>query len=350
MQISSNEFVWALSRRSETADLKLETDSLLPLFKKAVEEDDGDCMMDEWISLSFMAGSKKGSVPAGDVHLIFYLASPLGVEYPLYRPSVTGDTAAMGGEDAGTEVKTAGDVLKLPAVDSLKRLMAKPKYTEEYVPGRLVVTAHKGKDCKGNDKSLQCYIVFRLGGSKSSGDFKKRTKTTPVVDSGDPQFSEERLFFDIKDMKKFIKNLKKNDDNDDIFDEVELEVLLYDDNTFNDKVIGSASIDVKELFFRPSRVWSQWFPLDKESVQRGGLQDGLPPLLGRQGQVPHRQGRQEGVHAHGQGRVEGEPGRPDGSGRVRSEGEAVRHGRSRKERRSACCRRGRIGHVLCVVM
>ena len=74
--------------------------------------------------------------------------------------------------------------------------------------------------------------MFKLGGSKSKGDFKKKTKTTPKVDMGNPQFAEERLFFDIKDIKNFIKNLKKNDDNDDIFNENELEVLVYDDNYF----------------------------------------------------------------------------------------------------------------------
>ena len=236
--------------------------SLLPLFRKAASENDGDCMMDEWISLSFMAGKKKGSIPAGDVHLILYFATPLGVEYPLYRPSITGDTAAMGGEDAGAEVKSAGDVLTVPPLDSLERVMKRERECEEYIPGRFVCTVKQGYQCKGDDKSLQCYAVVKLGGAKSKGEFKKRTKTTPKVENGDPQFGAERLVYNMPDMKKFIKNLKKNDDNDDIFDEIELVVELYDDNYMKDKVIGSVTVDVKELFFRPSRIWEQWWELD----------------------------------------------------------------------------------------
>ena len=239
------------------------TYSLLPLFRKAaLEVRTGSAMMDEWIQLSYMAGSKKGMVPAGDIHIMLYFASPLGVEYPLYRPSITGDTAAMGEEDAGSEVKSAGDVLSIPPLDSLERLLKRERECKEYIPGRFVVTFKQGYKCKGDDSTLQCYAVAKLGGSKSKGDFKKKTKTTPKVQNGDPQFGDERLIFDIKDIEKFLKNLKKNDDNDDIFDEIELEILLYDDNYLKDKEIGSVRIDVKELFFRPSRIWQQWWELD----------------------------------------------------------------------------------------
>ena len=74
---------------------------------------------------------------------------------------------------------------------------------------------------RSEDKSLECYCVFKLGGSKSSGEFKKKTQTTPKVEDGCPKFTEEKIYYDLADIKKFIKNLKKNDDNDDIFDEIE---------------------------------------------------------------------------------------------------------------------------------
>jgi hypothetical protein len=84
-----------------------------------------------------------------------YFASPLGVEYPLYRPSITGDTAAMEGEDAAGGIKHAGDVFNPAPVDSLKRLLAKPKACEEYKMGRFMITVHDGKNIKGEDSSLQ---------------------------------------------------------------------------------------------------------------------------------------------------------------------------------------------------
>ena len=245
------------------------TVSLLKLFREgAANAVAGSASQDVWVPLSFMAGSKKGSVPAGDVHLIMYFASPLGVEYPLYRPSITGDTAAMDGEDAAGGIKHAGDVLSVPPVDSLKRLVGKPKATEEYVMGRLMVTVHEGRDILGEDKSLQCYCVFKLGGAKATGEYKKKTATTPKVDDGCPKFTEEKLYYDLKDVGKFLKNLKKNDDNGDIYDDLELEVTVYDDNYLKDKAIARLSLDVKELFFRPSRMWTQYFDLSDERAQK----------------------------------------------------------------------------------
>lgn len=122
------------------------------------------------------------------------------------------------------------------------------------------------------------YCVFRLGGSKAKGEYKKKTQTTPKVDDGCPKFTEEKLYFDLKDVKKFLKNLVKNDDNGDIYDEVELEVLVYDDNYFKDKAIAKLSLDIKELLFRPSRMWTQYFDLEdqRKKGEGAGADDGDP--------------------------------------------------------------------------
>jgi Ca2+-dependent lipid-binding protein len=230
------------------------TVSLLDLFADAAASENSTATSDIWLPLSYDAG-KKGMLPAGDVHLILYFVGAAGTTYPLYRPTITGDTAGMDGEDAGKEIEQAGDVLGVTPVTSATALSNIPAHLTDIRRGQLSLTLHSGKNVKGNDSSLQCYVVARLCDSKK-GAFKKKSKTTKQVTEGDPQFVDEKLLFDIIDIEK-LRAATKNDG-----ESYSLTLELYDDNYISDKCIGKTVIQVKDLLLRPTVLLKQDFELD----------------------------------------------------------------------------------------
>lgn len=227
--------------------------SLLDLFAQASDSSNFASSLDTWLPLSY-DGGKRGRLPAGDVHLVLCFVGAAGTSYPLYRPTITGDTAAMDGTDASAGVEAAGDVLNMTPVTSSAELSSVPPSIAEVRRGQLSVVFHEGKGIKGADSSLQVYAVAKLCNAKK-GAFKKKTKTTKKVENGDPQFTNEKLKFDIVDLAK----LRSTSDN---YSNVSLTVELFDDNYMSDKSCGKVEINVNELLVRPTIPWKQDFVLD----------------------------------------------------------------------------------------
>eukprot|EP00519_Triparma_laevis_P003355 CAMPEP_0182506790 /NCGR_PEP_ID=MMETSP1321-20130603/21932_1 /TAXON_ID=91990 /ORGANISM="Bolidomonas sp., Strain RCC1657" /LENGTH=2200 /DNA_ID=CAMNT_0024712587 /DNA_START=158 /DNA_END=6756 /DNA_ORIENTATION=- len=226
--------------------------SLLDLFKEAAATENNTASLDIWLPLAYTKG--KNRLPAGDVHLVLFFVGALGTEYPLYRPTVTGDSAGMDGVDASGPVQAAGDVLNMTPVGSLEELTKIPAALPDLRRGQLCVTFHEGKEVKGSDSNLQCYAVAKLCNAKK-GAFKQQTKTTKKVTEGDPQFTDEKLKFSIIDLAKL-----KSQSNDG--ENVTLTVEIFDDNYMSDKSCGKCVINVKDLLLRPNYPWKQDFVLD----------------------------------------------------------------------------------------
>jgi hypothetical protein len=72
--------------------------SLLDLFKEAAASENSSASLDVWLPLSYSKNNERK--PAGDVHLVLYFVGAAGTTYPLYRPTITGDSAGMDGVDA----------------------------------------------------------------------------------------------------------------------------------------------------------------------------------------------------------------------------------------------------------
>lgn len=226
--------------------------SLLDLFKDAAANEASTATLDLWLPLAYDKGKKR--LPAGDVHLVLYFVGALGTTYPLYRPTITGDSAGMDGVDAVGEVQAAGDVLNMTPVTSLEELTKIPASLPDIRRGQLSVTFHEGKGIKGADSNLQCYAMAKLCNAKK-GAFRQKTETTKKVTEGDPQFTDEKLKFSIIDIAK-LKALS-NDGAD-----VDLSVEVFDDNYMSDKSCGKCVINIRELLLRPNYPWKQEFALD----------------------------------------------------------------------------------------
>ena len=116
------------------------------------------------------------------------------------------------------------------------------------------MTIHEGKDIKGDDSNLQCYALVKLCNAKK-GAFKKQTKTTNKVTEGDPQFTDEKLTFDIVDLAK-LKSMTGEGET------VNLSVEIFDDNYMKDKSCGKVVINVRDLLLRPTTSLKMPFQLD----------------------------------------------------------------------------------------
>ncbi|GMI16140.1 hypothetical protein TrLO_g13746 [Triparma laevis f. longispina] len=226
--------------------------SLLELFKEAAATENNTASVDVWLPLAYSKG--KNRLPAGDVHLVLFFVGAQGTEYPLYRPTITGDSAGMDGVDAVGRVQAAGDVLNMTPVGSLEELTKIPASLPDLRRGQLSVTFHEGKNVKGSDSNLQCYAVAKLCNAKK-GAFKQQTNTTKKVTEGDPQFTDEKLKFSIIDLAKL-----KSQSNDG--ENVTLTVEIFDDNYMSDKSCGKCVINVKDIMLRPNYPWKQDFALD----------------------------------------------------------------------------------------
>ena len=236
--------------------------SLLELFKDAASSENSAATQDLWLPLTYDAG-KKGKLPAGDCHLILYFVGARGATYPLYRPTITGDSASLTGIDSNATVESAGDVLNVTPVTSMEELKAiKPTLTERVSRGQISVTVHEGININNSDSKLNAYVVGKLCGAKK-GALKKTTKTTQKATNGnDPDFSDEKLRFDIIDIEK-LKAAAVKENGNDTSTAVMLTFELWDDNYLSDKSLGVCQVDISELLKRPTVPLKMKFSLDK---------------------------------------------------------------------------------------